>query len=92
MDKLTDQYIDEIIVSETYHKIGSKTTVCLLTLKNGFEVIESSSCVCALNYDHGLGKKFSRERAVQKVWELEGYLLQQAQHEATEENFNVDAL
>ena len=52
-----------------------RTTICQLTLKNGFTVIGKSACVSAGNYNKGLGEKYAFEDAANKIWELEGYLL-----------------
>ena len=48
----------------------------MFTLKNGFVIVESSSCVSPENYDADIGKEICRERALNKIWELEGYKLQ----------------
>lgn len=70
------------IVNEESVKLGAKTTVVVLTLKNGFEVIGTSACVDPDNYDHELGVSYAKKRAVDKIWELEGYALQSKTHEA----------
>ena len=58
--------------------MGGKTTVVRAMLKNGFEIVESSSCVSAENYDEKLGEEICMERIRNKVWELLGFLLQTA--------------
>ena len=58
--------------------MGGKTTVVRAVLKNGFEIVESSSCVSAENYDEKLGEEICMERIMNKVWELLGFLLQTA--------------
>ena len=77
--KLTRKMVDEAIQGEDYRKMGEKTTVCLLTLRNGFEVVGSSACVDPANFDYMWGKRLAREDAMRKVWTLEGYLLQDKQ-------------
>lgn len=64
-------------------KLGTKSTVVLCTLPNGFQIIESSSCVDPANYDHGLGVDLCKKRIADKLWVLEGYVLQQRVHENT---------
>jgi len=76
MLKLTEEYINSLIVKEESHKIGEKTTIVLLILKNGFEIIGSSACVDPKAYSHEIGTLCARERAVHKIWELEGYAAQ----------------
>ena len=58
--------------------MGGKTTVVRAALKNGFEIVESSSCVSAENYDEKLGEEICMERIRNKIWELLGFLLQTA--------------
>lgn len=77
--KLTREMIDEAIQGEDYRRMGAKTTVCLLTLRNGFEVVGSSACVDPANFDFEVGKHLAKEDALRKVWTLEGYLLQAKQ-------------
>lgn len=51
--EMVERFID-------HHKtvtMGGKTTVVRAVLKNGFEIVESSSCVSAENYDEKLGRK-----------------------------------
>jgi Phage protein (N4 Gp49/phage Sf6 gene 66) family len=57
-------------------KVGIKTTFCMLTLKNGFVLSHTSSCVDPENYDHELGTKLCVQKIKDKLWELEGYKLQ----------------
>jgi len=58
--------------------MGGKTTVVRAVLRNGFEIVESSSCVSAENYDEKLGEEICMERIRNKIWELLGFLLQTA--------------
>ena len=74
--RLTQEDIEATIVSEEYTKMGKKTTVCLLTLRNGFEIIGTSGCVDPANFNEAIGRKFAKEQAVEKIWQLEGYRLQ----------------
>ena len=58
--------------------MGGKTTVVRAVLKNRVEIVESSSCVSAENYDEKLGEEICMERIRNKIWELLGFLLQTA--------------
>lgn len=70
--------IDRAIVDETFTILPSgKVMVCELTLRNGFTVRGDASVVSRANFDPEIGRKVSRDKARGKVWELEGYLLQQ---------------
>ena len=56
----------------------ARTTVCKFTLANGYEFIESSSCVSPENYSLSIGIDNCRKQAVNKVWGLLGFLLRTA--------------
>lgn len=76
--RITPKMIDEIIISETFTVLPSgKAMVCELTLKNGFTVRGESACVSKANFNQEIGENISRDNARNKVWELEGYRLQQ---------------
>lgn len=74
--KVTIEDIENNIAKEEYLKVGTKMTVCLLTLKNGHEVIGYAGCVDPTNYDIEIGKVYAREKAIDEVWSLMGYALQ----------------
>lgn len=76
--RLSPDKIDAVIVGETFTTLPSgKVMVCELTLKNGFTVRGEAAVVSKENFNEQVGQKVSRENARNKVWELEGYLLQQ---------------
>lgn len=76
--RLTPDLIDSIITMEQYHTFeGSQTTVCCLTLKNGFTVTGESACASPENFDLEIGREIARKNARDKIWVLEGYLLKQ---------------
>jgi len=60
-----------------------RTTLCMLTLENGYTLRGESSCVSAANFNVALGEKYAYENAVEKIWPLEGYLLTQKLFEAS---------
>lgn len=81
--RLTPSDIDAAIVGESFTVLPSgKVMVCELTLRNGFTVRGESATVSKENFNAEIGQKISRENARNKVWELEGYLLQQKLFEA----------
>lgn len=76
--RLTPAAIDAAIAKEQYHVFdGSCLTVCCLTLQNGFTVVGESACASPANFNAELGQKIAREKARDKIWALEGYLLKQ---------------
>lgn len=76
MTRVTEEQVNDSIESVIDMKVGEKTTLVLLKLKNGFEVVGTSACVDPANYNHEVGVGFAKKRAMDKVWELEGYKLQ----------------
>jgi hypothetical protein len=76
--RLSPADIDRVIVGESYTILPSgKAIICELMLKNGFSVRGESACVSRKNFNEEIGRKIARENARNKIWELEGYLLQQ---------------
>ena len=84
--RLTPEHIDSMIVAEDYYVFtGTTFTVCVLVLKNGAIVSGESACVSPENFNEEIGKKIAREKAREKIWQLEGYLLKQRLYEAIKE-------
>ena len=77
MNKVTKESIDTKIVSQSFLKISPKITHCVLELQNGFQVTGESACVDPANYNREIGEKIAYENAFDKIWMLEGYLLQE---------------
>lgn len=85
--RITPDQIDALIVDESYTILPSgRVMVCELILKNGFSVRGESSCVSKENFDKDVGILISRRNAVNQIWQLEAYLLQQKLHEEKELN------
>lgn len=81
MKKLTPDFIQSLIVNTEYQRF-ELLTVCVLTLQNGFKVTGQSSPVSTENFNEDIGKKMAYNNAMEKIWELEGYLLKQRLYEA----------
>jgi hypothetical protein len=80
--RLTPALIDAVIIHEAYYVFpGTTTTICRLTLVNGFSTIGESAAVSLENFDEEIGRKVARENARDKIWVLEGYLLKQKFYE-----------
>ena len=76
MNKITLEYLHSLVEKETYHRFeGTTVTVCLLTLKNGFNVVGESACADPANFNSKDGEVFAKVNASNKLWSLEGYLL-----------------
>ncbi|EFC97227.1 Gp49 family protein [Hungatella hathewayi] len=74
--KMVEDFISEV---ETM-TMGDSTTVVRCVLKNGFAIVESSSCVDPKNYSEEVGREICMNKIEDKVWELLGFLLQTAWH------------
>ena len=73
---VTMQGIIDKVKSATYTLMPDKrTTICQLTMENGFTVNGTSACVDSANYNQHLGEKYAYEDALDRVWPFEGYLL-----------------
>lgn len=75
---ISEKMVGEFIAEVDVQTLGAKTTVVRATLKNGFEIVESSSCVSAANYDENVGFEICMKKIKDKVWFLLGFLLQTA--------------
>ena len=73
---ISQKMVDDFIVAKEVATLGDKVTVVRATLRNGFELVESSACVSPENYDEKLGAKICMEKIEEKVWFLLGFLLQ----------------
>lgn len=56
--------------------VGDKCTVVYCELPNGFIMVEHSACVDPANYNEQLGYEICKNQIINKIWELEGYRLQ----------------
>lgn len=75
---VTQDGIDSIIsrsAVETHISFG-KCLVVSVQLPNGFILTESSACVDPANFDEEIGMAICMEKIQNRLWELEGYLLQ----------------
>lgn len=68
--------VEATIVGETYTVLpNGRSTVCQLTLDNGFTVEGISAAVSIENFNAELGNKIARQNAVNQVWPLLGFRL-----------------
>ena len=59
-------------------------TFCIITIENGFTVTGESACASPENFDADIGKEIAYANAREKIWVLEGYLLKERLHQATQ--------
>ena len=79
---VTQSVIDELMEScdIAVTTAFDKCTIVACKLPNGFVIVESSSCVDPANYDEDMGVDICMKNIEKKLWELEGYLLQNKLH------------
>lgn len=80
--RVTEEEVKAAIKKAEYTLLqDGRTTICLITLDNGYTVRGESSCVCKENYEQELGERFSYERAFNKAWEMMGFRLADRLHQ-----------
>lgn len=70
--------------------VFDKCLVVAYRFKNGFVLVESSACIDPKNFDIETGRKICREHAENKLWELEGYALQNTEYQKTVKHTDKD--
>ncbi|WP_433581598.1 Gp49 family protein [Paenibacillus amylolyticus] len=78
---VTKEQVQEIMDNsefEEIHKVFGKQCIVVAKLPNGFTVVGESACVDPSNYDETIGANIAKARIENKIWELEGYKLQNA--------------
>lgn len=77
VDTIVDNW-QHTILNDEHNK--PKTVVVMARLKNGFVIVESSSCVDPANFDFNIGFDCCVKRIYDKIWELTGFILQSVQY------------
>lgn len=76
--RVTIDSIKNIIVDVDYYVFpGTTVTVCLIKLLNGFSVVGESASASPENFDLELGQQIAYDKAFDKIWAFEGYLLRE---------------
>ncbi|AIZ94814.1 hypothetical protein [Pseudomonas phage vB_PaeP_4029] len=79
--KVNPQDVKNMIVEESFTILpNGLTTVCQLTLVNGWTVTGQSSCVDPDEFDAEIGIEIARRNAEDEVWKFAGYELMQKLH------------
>lgn len=76
MGAVLEENVKKAIAKIEYVKLGKKTTVGLCTLVNGFEIVETSSCVKEETYSQAMGEAIVKERLYHRVFEFLGFKAQ----------------
>lgn len=75
--RVTPDKLREVIASVAWIRPLGTLMLCIITLRNGFNVVGESACVDPANFREEIGRRISYENALRKIWPLEGYLLAQ---------------
>lgn len=88
--RLSPGLIDAKIKDEYYQVVpGTTTTLCSLTLQNGFQVNGESASASTENFNEELGRKIARDKAREKIWQLEGYLLKEKLYQDSNSTYQI---
>lgn len=74
--RVTEESIKAKILDVTYSYNGV-TTICLITMQNGFRFVGTSTPADARNYDQKVGDRYAYDNAFKQIWTHEGYLLRE---------------
>lgn len=89
--RVTEHQVGDEAVTGEYIVRGC-LTICILTLKNGFTVVGTSSCASPENFNEEIGRHFALKDAERQVWPLLGFRLKDKLHAEQEANDLVSGL
>lgn len=90
--KITVKSINDRIATVRFFVIpGTTTTLCYITMVNGFNFIGQSACVDERNFDLSIGQEIAERDALAKIWSYEGYLLAELYYQGSVRNGDVRA-
>lgn len=72
--------VQDLIKEKKFLRVGTKTTICLITLDNGYEMVGTSACVDPSKFDYEIGKEWAYKDALNKLGDIEGFLLTEHLH------------
>jgi len=75
-DRITNDDVANFVRGMELTKLGEKTVVLHATFKNGFEIVESSSCQNPSDYDSEIGLEVCSRRVIDNTFSYLGFLLQ----------------
>ncbi|UUV46394.1 hypothetical protein [Bacillus phage vB_BanS-Thrax3] len=70
------------ISKESYQKVGEKTTIAVITIHNGFEIVGHSGCVDPANFNFEIGKHYALVDALTQLGKYLGFHVQEVKHQA----------
>lgn len=74
--RVTEQSINDKIAAIGYTR-DHDTTICIITMKNGFRFIGHSTPASTENFNAEVGERYAYDNAFKQIWTHEGYLLRE---------------
>lgn len=71
---ITKEHLESLVANKKFF-LDDTLTICVITLKNNFKIVGTSSVLSDENFNKEIGEKIAYENAFEKIWELEGYRL-----------------
>lgn len=88
--KITPEMVANSIMNIEFIEFKDRLTICVITLNNGFMVTGETGVIRSELFDSELGKKYSQENAMNKVWFYLGVCLQESIESIDLETLNTD--
>ena len=81
--RVTKEQIEGRIDKITFFILpDTTTTICNMTLDNGYSVRGESACMDKRNFNMAIGEKLAHDDAFRKMWALFGFMLAENTHNA----------
>lgn len=75
--RVTEESIKAKIADVDYAYLGT-STICMITMQNGFKFFGTSTPASPENYDIEIGTRYAYDNAFKQIWTHEGYLLRES--------------
>lgn len=80
--RVTPEEVQASIMKVEYWLMpDGRTTICSLTMDNGFTLLGQSACVDKRNYNEKTGQRHACEDATEKVWAFLGFRAHDRKHQ-----------
>lgn len=67
------QVFNEHVEDCKFYTVGEKTTICMLTCRNGYEIIGQSQCINPDEYTAEIGARYALQDAVEELVSIWAY-------------------
>jgi hypothetical protein len=74
MEPITVEYLGSQIAETTYLNPKGTLTLCILTMKNGLNVVGESACLDPARFDAEVGKRIAYQNAFGRLWQPYGFI------------------